>query len=202
MSLIVLLTPYSHSRKARITRGRTHSTYLIGGSQTVHCCVCTVITDSPNSWNPRPSESLQHNLHWRSEVVVHWLYSVIELYIVTCVQVMTEWIIQSHDWSWSVCSLELKHVVFEFPTSSHKTLGSEAHTDVHILLDNVYESLNYWYMSPYCYFCLLLIDKVRVKQMIYLNLAKKLFVVYYETIKWELKIKPISECRCDKKTKN
>jgi len=42
----LFLTSSSHSRKGRITRGRTHSTYLIGGSQTVQhhqhsrtCCV-------------------------------------------------------------------------------------------------------------------------------------------------------------------
>jgi hypothetical protein len=34
----LLLVPSSHSRKERITRGRTHSTYLIGGSQTVQRC--------------------------------------------------------------------------------------------------------------------------------------------------------------------
>ncbi len=26
-------------------------------------------------------------------------------------------------------------------------------------------------------------------------------VVYFETIKWELQIKPVSECRCDEKLK-
>ena len=34
----LLLAPSSHSRKGRITRGRTLSTYLIGGSQTVQRC--------------------------------------------------------------------------------------------------------------------------------------------------------------------
>ena len=33
-----MLTPSSHSRKGRIARGRTHLTYLIGGSQTVQHC--------------------------------------------------------------------------------------------------------------------------------------------------------------------
>ena len=32
------LAPSSHSRKGRIARGRTHSTYLTGGSQTVQRC--------------------------------------------------------------------------------------------------------------------------------------------------------------------
>jgi hypothetical protein len=49
-----LLTPSSHSRKGRIARGRTHLSYLIGGSQTVQrhqdlrtCCVHCSAT--PNS---------------------------------------------------------------------------------------------------------------------------------------------------------
>ncbi len=40
------IDPSSHSRKGRITRGRTHSTYLTGGSQTVqtwkHSNTCSV----------------------------------------------------------------------------------------------------------------------------------------------------------------
>ena len=82
----LLLTPSSHSRKGSITRGRTLSIYLIGGSQTVQhhhhsrtCCVqwwlfTEQLTQLLTDW-----ESILHlqwNLQWRSEEVslrLHWI---------------------------------------------------------------------------------------------------------------------------------
>ncbi len=69
----VLLTPSSHLRKGRISRGRTLSTYLIGGSQN---CVTRVtysvdqLTQLLSSWESL--EHLQYKLQWRSEEVVVW----------------------------------------------------------------------------------------------------------------------------------
>ncbi len=54
----LLRTPSRHSRKGMIARGRTLSTYLIGGSQTVqryqhsHFMLRAVLTNSPNSCPP------------------------------------------------------------------------------------------------------------------------------------------------------
>ena len=55
--------------------------------------------------------------------------------------------------------------------------------------------------------CLLLIDKTRDKLKIedlYMSVSVKdeklkVFIVYYESIKRELKIKPVYECRCDER---
>jgi hypothetical protein len=52
---ILLLTPSIHSRKGRIARRRTHSTCLIGGSQSVkhyQDFSSSMLTNSPNSWPP------------------------------------------------------------------------------------------------------------------------------------------------------
>ncbi len=74
-----VLIPSRHSRKGRRTRGRTLSTYLIGGSQLVqpyqhsHFVFRVVLTNSPNSCPPESLFSIFNTTYnddgegvWRS----------------------------------------------------------------------------------------------------------------------------------------
>jgi hypothetical protein len=66
------LTPSSHWRKGRITRARTHSTCLIGGSQTT-VQLTKLLSVWESLWD------LQCVLQWRSEEVSHRLHWIIDV---------------------------------------------------------------------------------------------------------------------------